>query len=441
MNFWNVRYLPLRSCESNDQCSHDFAAFQAAGPFEPYIEAIRCSKFLNTLVPVPYTMASNRDETIYGRVKRLCRHEGKYLDDSLLHELKSIISTNPEAVRERDRHDELLHLAAENRSVGFVKLLFEQDSTALRTRNWLGQLPFHVACRSCNVETAKFLYHMYPESINVQEDEDKGYPLNIFLCWCDPRSHVRHEYVELLGFLLQHDRDGVRTPINMGNLPLHYACRRKNLAAVRLLYDSYPEAIFSRNRYGRTPLDEARYEGAANVESFLETQLDILRVAREERHPDANGQFFIHRVLQRVNMFLGAIKLIIQVNPESITAADNQGTTPLHIACRVGNVKASKCIVGAREDTLMARDAGDNLPIHIACWAGKCNSVNYLMTTNECGVSKENAKGKLPIELLLLHGDVDDRDSIEYVEATYLLLRSNPVEAFDRLSGTEHVDV
>ena len=81
-------------------------------------------------------------------------------------------------------------------------------------------------------------------------------------------------------------------------------------------------------------------------------------------------------------------------DPSTLDAVDGEGNTALHLACR-----------GAKHDT-------------IALLLEKYDAVS---------VSKRNAHGELPIDLLWESiSAVGDRESIEYTESVYRLLKAYP---------------
>ena len=397
---------------------------------------------------------------VYNEVEILCDNHGILPEEELCSQLNVILDARPDVVLKTDDDGKsLLHHAACERSVDFCKLLIEKDAhlVSVKTPDQDGLLPFHISCIHCNVKTAKYLYHLYPESIRIPDvrgfyplhmlllfnswdpgfddtvNDDGDYPLDMLLLFFSARFN--DGIIAMTRFLLQHDNGAVSTPNSSGELPLHRAIRN-GLEVVKMVYDSFPAAIFHENQIGRTPLDVARRNeryDVYNIVPFFENQLEFINQAREENRPDQYRQHCIHRALPNAKVTVGTIKLIIEANPGSITVADIFGYTPLHIACQVGNEEAVRILVNANEDILMDRDTAGNLPIHLACLAGKCNTIKYLTATYDC----ENSEGKLPIELLLYEyaGDLD-RNSTEYIAAVDLLLRSNPVHALGRLSET-----
>jgi ankyrin repeat protein len=348
----------------------------------------------------------------------------------LVEQLEAIIQTSLTVMRERDDDGwTLIHFAAQYRSVDFIKVLVESDRgrecVGTMTIAPRGRLPIHIACIYCNFEVAKYLLSLYPESINIPDDD--GYSLLHIVV--QARHCTEEDREELTIFLIQQNESALTLPDHyFGDLPLHAACSigHENLSVVKLLYDAHPQAMEIRNNRGDTPLDAARlWTRGVRLAAFLQSQLELQHQARDIVQPDANGQLPIHRVLRSFEPSLGTIKLMVPANPDSLTTADNQGFIPLHVACKFGHLDIVTYLIEAYEDSLQATTVRGYLPLHIACLSGKCNVVNYILERSGFGISSP-IHGKLPIDLLLSDLANCDRNSLEYVEAVGRLLRANP---------------
>jgi ankyrin repeat protein len=371
-------------------------------------------------------------------IKALCSKSETRPESERVKLLKAIILSNPTVVRERDANGRtLLHYAALYSSVDFIKELVESDGgrECVEKINSDGWLPFHIACIFGNVEVAKYLILLYPESINVRDND--GYSaLHLVVVSRDftKRYFTEEDSEELTRFLILHDQGALAMPNHFGGLPLHEACdaKHQNLSVVKLLYDANPKAMEIRNNDGDTPLDIARQGNQTEFAAFLQLQLELQHQARDIVQPDQNGQLPIHRVLKTPEPSLGTIKLMAADNPASLAAADIRGFIPLHIACKFGHLDIVKYLIEAKEDSLQATTVRGYPPLHLACLSGKCHVVNYILERSDHGVSSP-IHGRLPIELLLSESANCDRSSLEYVDAVRRLLRANP-EAISKFS-------
>jgi len=352
----------------------------------------------------------------------LCINYNNLSEPALLSQLESVLTKDPNVVYEKDNDGfTLLHIAAALRSPEFCKMIAEVDSELVRSTSNEGFLPIYNSCSFNNVQTAKYLYHLYPESISTPNN-DGYFALHSVLA-----ARKTSFSLDLVGFLLKHDKGAVSSPIGeFGHLPLHMALMRHDLAVTKLVFDSYPEAIFINIGNSRlSPLDIARQKQNEGCITFIENQIEFVRQAREEQVTDDNGQLPIHRALQNNDTSAGTIKLMAQANIESVVAANNLGLIPLHIACQVGNVDVVRHLVEANESSLQIKDAMGELPLHHACNMGNCEVVIFILQQSTHGSSITNAAKKLPIESVLYDSDCD-RNSLEYVEAVKCLLCANP---------------
>ena len=330
----------------------------------------------------------------------------------------------------------LLHKAAIRRSPEFCQMLIELKIDHVKMKNVLGWLPFHLSCRCRKVDTAKYLFGLYPESIDIPNNNG-SYPLHSFLR--DPTPiHSEQDGIELVRFLLRNDRGAISAADqSAGNLPLHIACSGNvGINIIKHIYDAYPEAIHVQNNRVQTALDYARSHAKPEVVEFLETQFRYEQQAKEQLVSDRNRQLPVHRAVLDRNVSIGTIKLMLAANPNSITAGDNQGSTPLHLACQVGDIDKAKYLVDVYESALQMYNSHGECPLQIACHHGRCDIINYILEKSDHGLSVRNAEKRLPIQVILFDADCD-RDSLEFVEAVGRLLFAYPVNPADLIKEDE----
>ena len=365
----------------------------------------------------------------YESIENLIQNEAKLSESEQLSQLRSILQTNPDVVHEANSYGVLLlHSAAAHSSPRFCKLLIESDADlkSLKTKTFdYDQLPFQYACSAANLETAKYLFHLWPACINIPDDISQ-YPIHSLV---DSYDCKPQEAADLCRFLLKHDRGAVSTPDDNGTLPLHVACEWNNLEIIKLLYNAYPDGILAENDCGQTPLEISSGE----VEAFFHTQLDFIHEAQEVGTPDNSGQLPLHRAIKNTDLPVGTIELMIAENPDSALQADYQGLMPLHLAFQAGNLKAIKYLTQKHHNgSFQVSDGTGKLPLHHACRYGRCEVINYIVQKTTEGVNDPNVDGKLPIWSLLLDAPCD-RNSLEYIRSVDLLLRACPDELVRRV--------
>jgi len=193
---------------------------------------------------------------------------------------------------------------------------------------------------------------------------------------------------------------------------------------IKAIYDAHPEAIEENN----TASNIHRYH--QQVQSFLNGELVYSRQAKNHpmmMTPDDNGQLPLHTALQN-NVRLGSIKLLDKGNPSAIRNVDNNFAMPLHVACQHHNsADVIQYLVGLDTSILDAIDRQGNTALHYACRGAKYDNIALLLEKYDAvSVSKRNAHGKLPIDLLWESSAVEDRESIEYTESVFRLLKAYP---------------
>ena len=144
--------------------------------------------------------------------------------------------------------------------------------------------------------------------------------------------------------------------------------------------------------------------------------------------PDHNGRLPLHTALQN-NVRLGSIKLLVKGNPSAVLSPDISGATPLHIACQHHDSANSvmQHLVTLDATTLEAVDRDGNTALHLACRGARHEIIAMLLEKyNNVSVSNRNADKKLPIDLLWESNEVLDRESIEYTESIFRLLKAYP---------------
>jgi ankyrin repeat protein len=109
-------------------------------------------------------------------------------------------------------------------------MLLKFDRELLELRNGDERLPFHCACRVGNLEKAKFLLEMRPESINMTDNEECS-----FHEYDDSERVIEPLLIEFAGFLLGIAPGLISSTTRLGNSPFHLACANGYLEMAKYL--------------------------------------------------------------------------------------------------------------------------------------------------------------------------------------------------------------
>ena len=84
-------------------------------------------------------------------------------------------------------------------------------------------------------------------------------------------------------------------------------------------------------------------------------------------------------------------------------------------------------LLGLDESSLDALDEMGNTALHYACRGAKYDTIAMLLQKYDAvSVSKRNAYDKLPIDLLWESNEVSDRESLQYMDSVFQLVRAYP---------------
>eukprot|EP00986_Skeletonema_menzelii_P005191 scaffold1837_cov124-Skeletonema_menzelii.AAC.9 len=344
--------------------------------------------------------------------------------------LKLLIEEYPQAVMHTNNDGRLpIHIASGWRSPDFCRVLIEAYRGSERISGIRGTLPLHWACALNTIPTVEYLYRQYPDAINHATPQ--GYPIHAALAGTTLRDNPATAAV-IVQFLLDCDPNQKLKQFQGMSL-LHFACQmmecnESNIEAgiqiIKIIFDAHPEAIED----NRIASDMNRFH--PQVQAFINRELVYARQAKDHRlmtTPDDNGQLPLHTALQN-NVRLGSIKLLVKGNPSALRTSDNNFAMPLHIACEHhDSASIIHYLVDRDMRTLRAVDIDNNTVLHYACRGAKYETIALLLEMYDAlSVSKRNAQKKLPIDLLWESTAMDDRESIEYTDSIFRLLKAYP---------------
>jgi ankyrin repeat protein len=348
--------------------------------------------------------------------------ENDQVDDTAATQvLKLLIDKYPEAIRHANNRGSLpIHLASRWRSSESVSVLVNAYPGSVSTPDVNGELPLHHACSSGSLATVEYLYQQYPDAINhatTSEIYRGHYPIH---------AAISATALEVVKFLLNCDPNQ-KLIQRQGESLLHCACDETydniedEIQLTKVLFDAHPEAIENNE------ITSNIHQFHEQVQAFINSELVYARQANDHRlmmTPDDNGRLPLHTALQN-NARLGSIKLLLNGNPSAIRTAESNLAMPLHIACQYhDSASVVQHLLSLDASVLDAVDRDGNTVLHYACRGAKHDTIALLV--EKTSVSKRNAHDKLPIHLLWESNNVSDRESLEYTESIFRLIRADP---------------
>ena len=288
-------------------------------------------------------------------------------------------------------------------------------------------------------------------SVNTDVRDDEGNTPLHFVCKCS---------AALIAEVYSCHQDELNLKYE---LPIHIACKRKDLKLIKLVSSHLGEEINTQDIQGNTPLHIA-------CKLLLESDhycslLECLNYFIHEKKCDINiqnnmGELPLHTFFNSVSSWEyyafddmnEVIELITSQQHYNINAQDSTGNTPLHIACKIGNsstvlylvsnfkcdlnitnkdeclplhyalssnlsLEAVKAVISGCTLKCKQNNAGKT-PLHIACenshqWMGNIKNVLLDPICNEESINVQDNEGNTPLHIACLKGDQET--------ATYLL--------------------
>jgi ankyrin repeat protein len=362
---------------------------------------------------------------------KLC--DNKNVDEKIAMDiLKLLVEKCPEAVRHANNNGTLpIHRACRSRSPAFCRVLIESYPGSERMANSIGLLPLHFACFYGAVAVVEYLYKLYPDAIN-HASTDGRYPIHVAIKSMKYRVKKPIMAVDIVKYLLECDHNVKLQKIQGRFSPLHVACVEGNndsniearIQLIKVIYDAHPEAIED----NRIASNIHRYHH--QVQTFISSQLVYSRQASDHRlmmTPNEKGQLPLHTALHN-NVRLGSIKLQVKGNPSAIRSFDESGMIPLHVACQHHeSASVVQYMIELDATTLDTVDREGNTVLHHACLGANHDAIALLQEKYDAvSVSTRNAHKKLPINLLFESNEILDRESVQYTESIFRLLRAYP---------------
>ena len=287
-----------------------------------------------------------------------------------------------------------LHIAVDNKlSLEIVKLVSHHKCNVLRNEE--GKTPIFIAFQKEQLSVISYLLtfdHSYAaisdSSGNLPASSHRNRPLHTACMLAN---------VELAKYLVE--TMGLTSQLTNYNreLPLHLACAHDSVALVKLVSNC---KVNSKTRPKGTPLQIALQNRAPNVVRYLieKKRCDIIL-----RNFDLDNSDVLHVACMANVMKL--VEYIIQQRPALLSTCNSEGRLPIHTACAESSLEIVKVVSGVQQVNSKETKTGDT-PLHIACRRGNLQNLSFLLKEKDCSVTIKNNYGQLPYHCACLQPSV-----------------------------------
>mmetsp|Transcript_8565 Transcript_8565/g.20627 ORF Transcript_8565/g.20627 Transcript_8565/m.20627 type:complete len:426 (-) Transcript_8565:64-1341(-) len=211
-----------------------------------------------------------------------------------------------------------------------VSTFFEQNPLAAKHIFAHGQTFLHKCLQhySNHADLVTVFMESFPESL-CMEDTDGYMPIHRAL------TAEKKPDLNLVKMLILKAPETILDSTKAGEFPLHLACRNCDVSVAKFLLESFPDVVQYRDCDNKFPVDHA-----------LERQdvdLEVLNLLLEKHSVsltllDDTGRLPLHRLLKRNNRRLDeVVSVLTEWCPGALRFQDSHGQTPLLQACTQNN--------------------------------------------------------------------------------------------------------
>ena len=269
--------------------------------------------------------------------------------------------------------------------------------------------PLHVVCKKGNLSLVRTLIHDYHADLNYKDYYGETPFISALV-------YGRDEVMLVL--ISEFGCDPTNIKGRNGLSPLHVACEKGNLSLVRTLIHDYHADLNNKDHFGKTPFILA-----------LENERDevMLVLISEFGHDptnskDRNGVSPLHVACKKGNLSL--VRTLIRDYHADLNdrvdysekhftlALENDGKTPFKLA--LDNWRDEVMLVLMSEfgyDPTNIKDRNDVSPLHVACKKGNLSLVRTLICHYHADLNDEDIFGRTPFTLAL----ENERDEVMLV--------------------------
>ena len=286
-------------------------------------------------------------------------------------------------------------VAAKNDHADVVLALVSEFGCDVNIKNVNGKTLLHIACETGDMNLAQALLDSKKLNLSICNSlPNYDMPPPLFLAIRNNHENIALKLIKEFKLAKLYDP----TIRNRGNSLLHEACDMGhfNLAHTLICDGAHLNEICWHGSYtDRTPLTLA----------VKNSMFEIARKLLDDHRKDTDGITILHLACHACN---DVVQAFLQHDPSAkVDIKDKHGGTPLHIACRYGDIDMVNTLThhdpSAKVDI---KDKHGDTPLHIACRKDERDLVKTLLCHDGIKVDVENENGDTPLHIACRLGDI-----------------------------------
>ena len=325
-----------------------------------------------------------------------CSIEEYRADNEQLLNIVKLVSncSNVDAVTQAG--ETAMHIACSNGYTEIVQFLTEEKTCNQNIQNKEGELPLHIACSQHSLNMVRLV-----SDCNVHCRAASGRtPLHIA---CED------ELIDIVRYLVL-ERQCIPNvcPEDYRDLLIHVTCKEGDLELVKAVATN--DNVNCTDDSGNSPLHIAcahtspempdchtgTWDGSETPKASI---LEVVNYLVNEKNCDVN----IYNNEDETALHIACARPEFDVKPVSNSnpnAGDTNGNTPLHIACKSGNIHAVRHLIEEKQCDASISNENEELPVHYACK----HSLEMVLLVGNCNVDSPNHLKQTSLHIACSYG-------------------------------------
>ncbi|KAF4529835.1 hypothetical protein B566_EDAN017101 [Ephemera danica] len=294
-----------------------------------------------------------------------------------------------------------------------VELILQRDYSLLNKQREDGTTPLLFACKNGKAEFANFLLSHPDCVVNFEDTKEKNSlhyaaengcteALKIILgrdrtLLNKQDRNATNLKIEAANFLLSYEDCSVYIQDEEKKFAIHYAAENSSEIFLNLLLNRDLTLLNKQDINGMTPLHIACKVGNDEAANFLLSYKDC-----SVHLQDQTNKCAIHYAAE-TRSFVEILQHMVKRDHTLLNKQDKNGMTPLHIACKEGNVKAANFLLSNEDCSVQIQNEKKRFAIHYAAENLNVKILKHMLERDHTLLNKKDENDMTPLHYSIIH--------------------------------------